>query len=385
VRVRLGSLALAAALAACTAGRTSTTASRWRALPGTALAATAASVQVAALLPPASGWPWLLGGSTRSGEFPDVAIWDSADAASWARAAASGLTLDAPRNLVFSIARRSAVSVAVGETPGQAHGNPRPTIWRSTDARRWTEVPTLREDFGGPRLTDLRAVAAGPSGFAVVGNWKGDDGRPVIAVWLSTDGLQWVRLDRIPELTSRDGEELTAMGIAAGAGGLVIVGEAYDPTPNLSDRVTGFLATSPDGRLWRRIPDGQAGLDNGGQVAIRQVIADGDGFLAFGTRALGRRTEVAAWRPGAGGGWTVTIVAPAGFVQGTSLAIDGRAALGAVVDNGVVRIWASGPGVRWRPVRSPPVGDAQSVLLGAADGRRLLVVQRAGRAELWVA
>jgi len=295
----------------------------------------------------------------------------------------NGLTLDAPHNLVFSIARRGNVAVALGETPGPAHGNPRPTIWRSTDGRTWDEVPTLREDFGGPLLTDLRAVAAGATGFAVVGNWKASDGTPVIAVWLSTDGLHWTREDHVPELSSHNGEELTATGIAAGPTGLVIVGETFAPTPTEPALVDGFIATSPDGKVWRRLTAGSAGLDNGGQVAIRQVTAEGNSFLAIGTRAVGPHNEVAAWQPGPGATWGFTTIAAVGFVKGMAVTTDGNKAWAAVIDDGAVRIWATSGRGHWRPIGAPTVGGADDVHLGATGGRLVLAVEVAGRAALW--
>jgi hypothetical protein len=358
---------------------------RWRALAPTALAPGAATVNVASILAPGGGWPWVVGGNTKTGDLPDVGLWHSADGRTWTRAQPKGLTLDAPHNLVFSVARRGIVGVAVGETPGQAHGNPRPTIWRSVDGSTWSEVPTLREDFGGPKLTDIRAVTAGPTGFAVVGNWMTDDGTPVIAVWLSSDGFQWVRFDHVASLTSRAGEELTAFSIASGPGGFVIAGEAYDPTPTQTAHVEGFLATSKDGKDWSRVAAAGAGLDNGsGQVAVRQVLAVGNSFVALGTRALGRRNEIDAWRPTAAGAWAVTTVAAAGFVSATSLAPAGDETVAAVIDDGVARLWASKPGGSWAPVAAPPVRGAANVLLGSAGSRMVLAVQIQGRATLWV-
>ena len=142
--------ALAAAMVAGGLVGCSATGPHWRALAPTALAPTPAAVNVAAILPAAAGWPWVVGGNTKTGNLPDVGLWHSGNGNTWTRAATKGLTLDAPHNLIFSIARRANVAIAVGETPGEAHGNPRPTIWRSIDGSTWSEVPTLREDFGGP-------------------------------------------------------------------------------------------------------------------------------------------------------------------------------------------------------------------------------------------
>ena len=116
------------------------------------------------------------------------------------------------------------------------------TIWRSSDGRTWLPTPIVagvRPDS----VSEVRAVAAGPAGIVVVGGVCCREERH--AAWWSPDGVDVERVD-IPAGVFFD--------VAAGPSGFAIVGSVGD---------RGAIWTSPDGRAWTEVDAADAGLVRG--------------------------------------------------------------------------------------------------------------------------
>jgi len=118
-------------------------------------------------------------------------------------------------------------------------------IWTSTDGRDWERIDKDSEMFAS--TTDsyvaIQDVAAGPGGFVAVGS----DGGTEVAIWHSPDGLSWARVD----LTGQPFEYIGTLGAVDALGtGWVIAGPQWYGDPG-GGTVT--LWTSPDGLNWDRV------------------------------------------------------------------------------------------------------------------------------------
>jgi hypothetical protein len=353
------------------------------------------AADLTAALPGRGPDPWLVGGSSAGG----VAIWWAPGAhGPWERATFTAITHDGPLDTILGLARTRGVAVALGSHASPIHGIPRPSPWTSADGgRSWSEVPTLRELFGGENIVGLGALTAGPHGFFVAGTWVAADNRSVATVWQSPDGQRWVRNDHDPSLAGAPGELTMAAGVGDGAGGLVTVGSALIPTPAAPAAQRGAVWQSADGVAWARLDPGAAALGAGpGQVEVERVVPVAGGWVAAGVRSHGGRSEVVVWTWRPGGALTATTLpssATPGELVVSGLAVSPSSAMLAAGAGGVPKLWlaplgAAGQPGRWRPV-SPPPGPAPSGLRAVAlafDGTTAAVVLRgATSSQLWVA
>ena len=204
----------------------------------------------------AGGWSGLFNGPGRA------RFWTSRDGSRWTRAA------DGPEDgdgRVAAIAAGPNGSVAVGTTGplGHATGG---AAWWSKDGRAWTRIADPDLAIG-----DLRSVTAAGAGYVAVGTSLD---QTAAIVWLSPDGRSWERVDG--ESLTYHGLGITMSDVVAGPdGGLVAVGHFLFG----QQYGQGTAWTSPDGRVWTRMPD-QAAFGQGEPLA---VIPDGNGYVAVGT------------------------------------------------------------------------------------------------------
>ncbi len=276
-------------------------------------------------------------------------VWLSSDGRSW-----SAL----PDSAAFARGRPEAVAstgtriVAVGSSIDE-QGDPRATVWTSTDGRRWT-----RSQLAGS--TGLLAVAASPARIVVAGSPRSGSGAPI---WSSSDGVSWE-----PTVDATPFTACTVTGLAVGGPGFVAVG--YD------DRGAAVW-TSSDGLGWTRVGDAAA-------LALSRmsaVTATPAGLIAVGFDARGP----AVWVSLDGSAWArVPPFGPPGArmtaVAATSL---GVVAVGHASDG--ARAWASTDGLTWRPLTDGPWSGATELSSVVAHGNLVIAGGRADRqAALWI-
>ena len=127
------------------------------------------------------------------------------------------------------------------------------------------------------RRTDVRAIAIGPSELVAVGN---DPRRPDVneaAVWVSSDGSEWSRVDSDPSFID---SSMTDVVWFPPQSRYVAVGN------HVSE---GAIWLSPDGRSWNRValfafsnPPGGIEIDAIVVTAVRELRAIGREWLSEG-------------------------------------------------------------------------------------------------------
>jgi hypothetical protein len=158
-------------------------------------------------------------------------------------------------------------------------------IWLSGDGLDWR----LQEgaDLNGLELVD---IAAGPQAYAAIGTRAGDPNDPVTAILTSTDGAVWREVASIPGAWGTR--------IAAGPLGSAALVEVAESTE---------MWFAPDAVTWTR-----ASTDLDGDVMIRDIAGEPDGWIAVGSRGH----DAVVFRSSDGLRWTEELL-PAGVpVQG---------------------------------------------------------------------
>ncbi len=395
-----GLLALAAitVVASCASGGAHATTVGWTSVRSAAFA----GADITVVLPGDAAHPWLVGGS-RSGA---VAIWwASAATGPWYAATFTTVSGDGPSDTILGLARSGAVTAAFGSHASPIHGNPRPSPWTSADGgRSWSEVPTLRELFGGENIVGLGALTGGPHGLFVAGTWVNHADRAVATVWRSTDGRRWTRNDSDPALAGGAGELTEAAAVGDAASGVVAVGSALVPTLAAPAGQRGALWASDDGAAWSRVDVTDRSLNAGdGQVQVERVEpSPTGGWIAAGVRTSAGRAQVVVWTWGAGVALHATPVGSAVDANG-ALAVGGLAVTPSAVlvtastvlvtasAAGRPLLWAGhldghGRAGQWRAVTPPaaaPPSGLRAVLVASAGGSTVVALRGISGSQLW--
>jgi hypothetical protein len=172
---------------------------------------------------------------------------------------------------------QAPVAVAAGGT-GMAAVSSWGSVWTSGDGRDWSPHPDEVLVLGA-----VADVAAWSGGFVAVGEANGHAG-----VWLSPDGVTWTA---VPDQEAFTGDVVRMVAVTAGGPGLVAVGQ-YDPN-GFDSHAAVWL--SADGLAWIRVdessiegagaavPDEVGGSVELGQAIMSDVTAGGPGLIAVGT------------------------------------------------------------------------------------------------------
>src|SRR5207253_8176599 len=147
---------------------------------------------------------------------------------------------------------------AIGQTTGGTHGNPRVGSW-SLDGTTLTEHPGPVELYGGPRQGSVNEMAAGPTGFVVVGTRTDRNDRTGAATWTSPDaGDVFTLHDADAALESAPGETVRALAVAGNDRGYLAAGDQFVSGTGRIDSDALFW-TSADGAVWTRLDVGAVG------------------------------------------------------------------------------------------------------------------------------
>jgi hypothetical protein len=227
------------------------------------------------------------------------ALWTSTDAVRWSAVPTSPVSAYGAAQRLSAVACRGETVVSVGSAAGGVHGNLRTSTWYGSP-ERLTETPAPFELFGGPRAIGVDRVVAGPHGWLIVGARTDANGLAGAAVWYSPDGLTFQLIDADPALESNEhGQTVAFAGYARGTG-FTLVGST-----GLAFR-TPIVWTSPDGLSWQRtmVPASQPDAE------IQRLDGD-DEAVGLAGQAFGY------WYRDEGGYWHET--KPFGAFSGTGL------------------------------------------------------------------
>lgn len=271
------------------------------------------------------------------------------EAGTWARADNTSL-VENGYQWITAVVHTDGGFVASGIDSSE--DDPDAVIWVSPDGTSWSRV--LSPLFGGPQAQGIHDLALGGPGIVAVG-FDGSGGNFDAAVWVSSDGTEWIRV-RLPVFDDDGDQEIRT--IVATDDGFVAAG--HDTSGN---EVDAAVWVSPDGLDWHRVFD--PALEGHGNQRIYSLAIGGHGIVAggsnhvpnqFGLYNLDARVWVSedgtSWSfiddPIFGGpGWqfiNAVAVGPQGYVAaGTNIL--GRPG----VDNDVA-VWVSPDGVAWTRV-----------------------------------
>jgi hypothetical protein len=157
-------------------------------------------------------------------------------------------------------------------------GDDNAAVWYSTDGHTWSRVAHDEAVFGGSGDQYMIAVTAGGRGFVAVGQDISEDGTTgVSAVWVSEDGITWIRVPH-DEAAFGGGEQTTFMkDVTSFGSGLVAVGG--ESTGGLVDAAAWI---STDGVTWERVPPDEAVFGGPQYQIMWAVVPAGPGLVAVG-------------------------------------------------------------------------------------------------------
>jgi len=245
-----------------------------------------------------------------------------------------------------AVASDGKTLVAVGAALGSAKDA---VVLYSTDGVRWEQAAG---PFGGPGFQYAYGVAAGPSGFVVVGSDGPDIGQEDAAVWRSADGRTWTR---VPDPGGAFGGSGGQIMQAVAFKGHTVVAVGID-VPQLSP-FDGAVWTSADaGVTWKRVR-GQADLARPSHEYIKSVAATGSGFMAVGWdhHEVSAPPVAAAWASPDGTQWrrvTVEGASPHSSMNSVTAGPSGLVAVGRT--EWAAGVWRSADGQRWNLVPDDP-------------------------------
>jgi hypothetical protein len=210
-----------------------------------------------------------------SGECYGFESWSTPDASAWSGPVkASGSDTVTPTSFVA----RGIPMIGIGDDlVDVSNGDFNGRVFTTPDGEVWSSVP----DIAAMHDARLSAIAAGASGFVIVGSMKTAAGRAA-AAWWSTDGTAWTRAAADPSFT-----DATLSSVVLGRSGYIAVG---------SIGPDGAVWTSTDGQTW-------ALSDENGVFAgspLVDIATNGAGFVAIGGDAAGG----SAWTSADGARWT---------------------------------------------------------------------------------
>ena len=298
-------------------------------------------------------------------------ILTSSDGVTWTRSAEGDPALNLGTIMMYGVTDGGPGLVAVGigcEDDAEAC-TPYPTVWTSSDGTSWDRSPADPDVFG--ERGAMLDVVATEHGIIAAGGFYTADGETELiqpTVWLSSDGIEWERVWQGEAYDFSTATLITGFqALTASADGQVVgVGTAVNDRGDF----VGAIWTSTDGRSWERIdPNSEVFASNGdSDVAIQDVAWGPGGFVAVGSDG---GTSVAIWHSPDGSTWNRadTVDQPFEYI-GTLSSVDalgtGWVAAGphgfSDPTGGTVTLWTSPDGLLWDRVLSIDPGYAMSVV-----------------------
>lgn len=285
-------------------------------------------------------------GLDTAGGDADAAVWTSQSGTSWRRVShAEDVLGGAEDQGMWAVASSDDLYVAVGFDA--AGGDQDAAVWTSTDGVTWSRVQHDEGVFGSDRDQEMRAVVAIGSTFVAIGS-DGSGADLDAAAWVSHDGLTWQRITH--DVFGGPGSQ-EILDVTVTLSGLVAVG--FDRSGPDADAA---VWTSTDALTWHRVAHDQKVFGGDSDQIMRAVDAVGDRLVAVGEDGSRGDIDAAVWSSDDGLTWTR--VAHDDSVFGG----DGFQSMWAVIDVGVLvvgvgidspdadqnaEVWTSVDGLTW--------------------------------------
>ncbi len=188
---------------------------------------------------------------------------------------------------MFAVTSGGPGLVAVGLDESNGDGDA--AVWTSTDGVTWARIPHDDAVFGGAGEQVMVSVGVDEQRLVAVGT-DASDGEQNAAVWTSTDGLGWARVPHEDAVFGGTGNQ-AMVSIAAGATGFVVVG-----VDDARTRQDAAVWTSVDGTSWERLPHDEDVLGGVGDQVMWSVAVGGPGRVAVGWEGfVGGGQDAAVW------------------------------------------------------------------------------------------
>jgi hypothetical protein len=298
-------------------------------------------------------------------------IWSSRDGRSWTQVVdASALNANrSPEGAIGQLGQLTDVIaggpgyVAVGQADDPATQRAVAAVWTSTDGRHWVRAPSPALAPPTPPIPDgvetpvqgyIQSVSDGGPGLVAVGGvFSGAfSGRELVtapydpAVWTSSDGAHWSRVDTGSVFGSRTGASpLLSLSVVTEHGHQLVLAA--------TDRATTSIFESRDGSHWRRTASVPG--------TISQLTTFRDVLVAVGSQggaATGTSQRGVVWTSTDGVHWRQAMAsAPAVLAKytgvastGSSIVVVGYRGAGEPVEDGAMVV--SADATHWMAVPS---------------------------------
>jgi hypothetical protein len=216
------------------------------------------------------------------------AVWVSADARGWSPVGLRpGDDYYAARALLVSVACSHGRVAALGAKPGGAHGNPRVETWHQLGDGTLAAVPAPFEQYGGQDAVSVTRLAGGTHGYLVSGTRVSG-----AAVWSSPTGARFTLHEKAPGLANTSATSTQALDAVWWQGSWTVVG---DTTRNSGRLVATAWSGAGDGP-WAAVslPGGTV-VTTGEQVVLTSagpiVAGIDDRAFAIWSQAAGRWSQ----------------------------------------------------------------------------------------------
>jgi len=277
--------------------------------------------------------------------------WTSTDGVAWSRSSPDPNVFGTWGGMSGVISSEHGI-VAVGNSFVESDPQSllvRPTVWLSADGVEWERAWSGDEfDGAGAALgTGFSSITSNPDGLLVgVGMATNSQGGFVAAVWTSTDGRTWERIDPdSPAFASHTDSDVAMHDVAWGPGGLVAVGT--DGGTNVA------IWHSPDGLTWTRADTADQPFEHIGTLG--SVDALGTGWVAVGPHRFAEMTgdTVMLWTSTDGLTWDRALRLDPGYGMAVVTTDSGIAVAGGLAgpESFHAAIWA---GPAFDPATPPP-------------------------------
>jgi len=238
---------------------------------------------------------WVAVGTERIDDVGRAAAWTSDDGVDWDRLGQEAFPTETSGDTEMrSVVQLGDQLVAAGVTFGDDRDA---VVWTSVDGTEWRRVSS--ESFGGEGNQAIRGLTMWESGVVAVG-WDHTAEASNGAIWISPNGLDWVRASDPHDALAGEGDQ-RVHDAAAGGPGLVAVGD----TRLITEEGTwdAEIWVSADGDVWERVDNTQAGLAGEGDQLANVVRAGSDVVLVAGFDS-GDERDAAVWTSSDGETWS---------------------------------------------------------------------------------
>lgn len=316
-------------------------------------------------------------GTTQTGsETSQATVWTSPNAMVWTKSVLGPPGTDSQARAVAAWGHESVIVGSIG-----TGSHERAAVWISKGPQEpFVAVPASPGLLGepvdakgkvikgsSPKPSMMTTVAAGALGVFAAGTINGQT-----SVWYSTDGRRWTSLTKADDLINQatDAHINTLIVASSGvfAGGSVFSNMATD----------GALWHSTNGLTWERVESATQAFSGDGNKVITGLEGLGRGFVAVGGVESNDTWNPASWISPDGLSWSSASqafpLAASSSHMGTGTIIDGLTGpfsgtavvspshplVAAGTSEGVQQLWTSTNGLSWKPLPLP--GNAASAL-----------------------